>query len=210
MDEFRNRDAVYFIYQYEKGLTLADAGKKSMKARKNLMEWGKKNKIEYEYINQLAAKKILSDIQSHDFCDYKSVGNSKIPSRGSNPIKHPLPDKSEGLRYIYPISPVDHLSDDDLAKLLVQINSRAVNNFFQELRRRVLILERPLLSSRGNGMSYIYSNYNPKYAQQIVTIFRTFYNFVWTKKYGSKKLTPAQKMGLVDKKFEFRDIVYFR
>lgn len=72
------------------------------------------------------------------------------------------------------------------------------------------MLERPLVTARGDGKSYIYANYNPKYAQQILTIFRTFYNFCWRRKYGDAYLTPAQRFGLNDRVFEYTDIVYFR
>ncbi|EDL66539.1 hypothetical protein BSG1_04265 [Bacillus sp. SG-1] len=29
-------------------------------------------------------------------------------------------------------------------------------------------------------------------------------------KMGSKKLTPAQRLGIVDKQFSFEDIIYFK
>ena len=54
--------------------------------------------------------------------------------------------------------------------------------------------------------SYIYANYNPKYAQQVLTIFRTFYNFCWRRKSGNAYMTPAQKLGLTDKVFDYKDI----
>ena len=61
-----------------------------------------------------------------------------------------------------------------------------------------------------NLISYIYANCNPKYAQQILTIFRTFYNFCWTTKLRGEELTPAQSLGLTDKVFDCKDIIYFR
>lgn len=39
------------------------------------------------------------------------------------------------------------------------------------------MLERPLTTARGDKKSYIYANFNPKYAQYMVTILRTYYNF---------------------------------
>jgi len=56
------------------------------------------------------------------------------------------------------------LSDENMAKIIVNVNMRAINNFFQELRRDVNVLERPLVGARGVGKTYIYANYNPKYA----------------------------------------------
>jgi hypothetical protein len=55
------------------------------------------------------------------------------------------------------------------------------------------------------------SNYNPRYAHQMITIFRTPYNFIWERKYcDGKKMTPAQRIGLVEKKYSYRNIIYFR
>lgn len=150
------------------------------------------------------------DLQYHKFYDTKTINGVVCFVRGNNPINHPLPAKDEGIRYVNLINYVPYISDSDLAKLIVQVNSRAINNFFQEVRRRISILERPIVTARGDGKSYIYSNYNPKYAQQIVTIFRTFYNFCYPKKNNGRLLTPAQYIGLTDKVFEIKDIVYFR
>ncbi|WP_190286040.1 hypothetical protein [Bacillus thuringiensis] len=43
--------------------------------------------------------------------------------------------------------------------------------------------------ARGDGKSYIYSNFNPKYAQMALTIIRTHYNFCmpFTTNEGKKK-----------------------
>ncbi|AYK27036.1 hypothetical protein X276_27655 [Clostridium beijerinckii NRRL B-598] len=60
------------------------------------------------------------------------------------------------------------------------------------------------------GQSKISSNYNPKYAQYSITILRTFYNFCWTFKSGNGDvLTPAQRIGITDKQFNYNDIIYF-
>jgi|GEM_PF-1987832 len=99
---------------------------------------------------------------------------------------------------------------DDLAKLIVQVNSRTINNYFQQIRRRISILERPLVTGRGDGKSYIYANYNPKYAQYVITIFRTVYGFCWATKSNGEPQIPAQRLGITDKIYEYKDIIYFR
>lgn len=101
------------------------------------------------------------------------------------------------------------MTSENLAYILTQVNGRTINNFFQELRRSVSILERPLVTARGEGKSYIYSNYNPKYAQYLTTIFRTVYNFCSPRKIGGAWLTPAQQLGITDKVYEYKDIIYF-
>lgn len=120
-----------------------------------------------------------------------------------------MPFKDEGKCLINCISDLTYMSKDDLAKLIIQINSRSLNNFFQKLRRSICILERPFHTARADGKSYIYSNYNPKYAQYATTILRTFYNFCWTTDVDNKTLTPAQRLGLTDKVFDYKDVIYF-
>ncbi|MCM1989445.1 hypothetical protein [Oceanirhabdus seepicola] len=70
----------------------------------------------------------------------------------------------------------------------------------QEIRRSINLLERPLVSAKGGGKTYIYSNYNPKYAHMLFQIFRTYFNFAnISTSYDKKKLTPAQRIGLAKK-----------
>jgi hypothetical protein len=79
------------------------------------------------------------------------------------------------------------------------------------MRRRLSVLERPLVTARGDGKSYIYANFNPKYAQYAATILRTYYNFCVPFKASRKiRLTPAQKLGITKKAFTLRDIIYFK
>jgi hypothetical protein len=85
-----------------------------------------------------------------------------------------------------------------------------MNLFMQLIRRRLSILKRPLVTARGDGKSYIYANVNPKYAQQVITILRTYYNFCLPVKPRGDKLTPAQRLGITEKQFSIEDIVYFR
>ena len=71
------------------------------------------------------------------------------------------------------------INSHELSRIVSMASSFPVYNFFQELIRRVNIFEHPLVTARGDGKSYIYANYNPKYAQYFATIFRTFYIFCW-------------------------------
>lgn len=76
------------------------------------------------------------------------------------------------------------------------------------MRRRLSIVERPLVTARGDGKSYIYANFNPKYAQMTVTILRTFNNFCLANKNSGTRKTSAQQLGLTEKQFTMKDIHY--
>lgn len=202
--------ANYFVCQTDKSLDLEEAGKVFYKGRIALRKWGKANGYsEEESYESLGLKKLKEDLIGHDFYKMVSQRDREYPIRGHNPIMHTLPDKDEGHRRVDCITDLRHLRTDDLADLIFQVNSRTINNFFQVIRRRVSILERPLVTARGEGKSYIYANYNPKYAQYITTILRTFYNFCWVTKVNGQLQTPAQRLGITDKQFTIKDIIYF-
>lgn len=209
-EKFSTENAIYFTCQYEKNLSIEVAGTEAFKQRINLTNWAKSRGLKEKSLWEIAKKKLIDDLYNHKFYSIKTVNGVSCPVRGDNPIKHPLPTKDEGVRLVNLISYLSYISDEDLAKLIIQVNNRSINNFFQTIRRRISILERPLVTARGDGRSYIYANYNPKYAQQITTILRTFYNFCWTTKIGDKKFTPAQRLGITDKVFDYKDIIYFR
>jgi hypothetical protein len=65
-----------------------------------------------------------------------------------------------------------------IANMILKVNDRAINAFMQQIRRRLSILERPLVTARGDGKSYIYANFNPKYAHYALTVLRTYYKFL--------------------------------
>ena len=193
-----------------KGFTLEEAGKKYYKNRNDLITWAQMNGYSKLPISEKARLKLEEDLENHDFYDYKVINGVEYPVRSNKPILSPLSSKDEGLRFINCITNTLDIPNDELSRIMINVNSWIINNYYQELRRRISILERPLLTSRGDGKSYIYSNYNPKYAQYIVTIFRTFYNFCWEKKINGYKSTPAQRLGITNKVFNEKDIIYFK
>ncbi|MDF2946514.1 MAG: hypothetical protein K0S51_1193 [Bacillales bacterium] len=89
-------------------------------------------------------------------------------------------------------------------------SSSATDSFIGVLKRRLSILERPLSTARRDGKSYIYVNPNPKYAQCSLNLFRFYYNFCYEiKSADGLKLTPVQRLGITNKKYEIRDLIYF-
>lgn len=94
------------------------------------------------------------------------------------------------------------------------VNDNATNSLIQDIRRRLSILERPLTNARVDGKSYIYSNFNPKYAQMTLTILRTYYNFClsYNTKDGKGEIlsTPAQRIGIASKTYKLNDIIHLR
>ncbi|MDD2534109.1 MAG: hypothetical protein PHC86_05365 [Eubacteriales bacterium] len=205
---FSDGYADYFVCQTDKTQTLQEAYNNSRNARTELLEWAATNGVKTRSIWEKAKAKLHEDLKSHKFYNEKTVNGHLVYSMGSNPIKHPLPSLDEGIRKINLINFTQHYSTKELADLIIQVNSRAINNAFQLIHRKISLLERPLVTSRGDGKSYIYANYNPRYAMQILTIFRTYYNFCKTMKYAGVKMTPAQRLGLTNKVFDIKEIIF--
>jgi len=135
-------------------------------------------------------------------------------------IDHPLPSIDEGRRQISMVTNVPPIPVEELAPLIARVNMHAVNAFLKQVRTRVSIMRRPTVGARGNAKSYIYSNFNPKYAQYMITILRTYYNFCLPiKKYSEKEpgkrrhveaRTPAERLGIASKTYDIEDILYFK
>ena len=93
---------------------------------------------------------------------------------------------------------------------MMNVNDNATNTFIQQIRRRLSILVKLLNTARSDGKSYIYSNFNPKYAQMAITILRTYYNFCFTFTSNGTMETTAQRLRITDKKFDLKDIILFK
>lgn len=118
--------------------------------------------------------------------------------------------------------------------MLENASLHGVDNFFQILRRRLSMVERPFKSVPNNNDKIniendlssentkfekwnLYGSYNPKYVSMLIEIVRVFNNFILTdeKSIKNKKgldripTTPAQKIGFANKPFDIHDILEF-
>ena len=71
---------------------------------------------------------------------------------------------------------------------------RGIDKFFMQVRRRLSVLERPL-QTRNNAQRgwHGYSAYSPLVVQQLLNIFRAYYNYCLP---GQDGKTPAMRLGL--------------
>lgn len=118
--------------------------------------------------------------------------------------------------------------------LLENASLHGADNFFQLLRRRLNMVERPFKASPNSNEHKLieddlsvqnkrfdkwnlYGSYNPKYVSMLIEILRVYNNFILTdeksiksRKYSKRTpKTPAQKLGLVDDIFDIHDILEF-
>lgn len=179
-------------------------------AKNHLHEWGDVKEYKTKNLRTLAAHYLEEVLHIHEFSEEKVKDGLRYRVHKDNPIEHPLASKDRGSYTVDCVTDLSSYEPSDIAKMIMNVNDHSINSFIQLVRRRISSLERPLTTARGDKKSYIYANLNPEYAQYMVTILRTYYNFCKPMKMGSKKLTPAQRLGIVDKQFSFEDILYFK
>lgn len=211
VDEIKTKNAYTFICKVNKTLSRGDAFQEYQDSRKELISWAKRVGVNEKNLHLIAYYFLLEKLKTHQFHTVNHTANGEIYyTHASNPIEHPLGMKDRGKRTIDCLTDMSHLPINVLTGFVDRINDNSVNAFLQQIRRSISVLERPLVTSRGDGKSYIYSNFNPKYAQMAITILRTYYNFCKPYKVGNDKKTPAQFLGIADKVYSWDDIIYKR
>lgn len=150
------------------------------------------------------------DLSRHSLYRTVEYKVKNYPKYIHNQLEHPYPYKDKGIRYVDCLTDLSRLSPMELAEMIYTVDMRAINTYFNQIRRRASILERPLVSGRCEGKSYIYSNFNPKYTHYMLTILRTYLNFCKTFKYKKEDVTPAMLLGIVDKPFTLEYIIYLK
>jgi hypothetical protein len=210
-DEIRLSDAHHFICQVDKGKTLKQCFQEYKEGRGDLLSWGSSMMHDTRSIWNLGYLKLLDLFQDTTFHEEVVIGSDSYRKWAETPIEHPIPTKDKGFYYVDCKTDLSSLEPNDIATMILNVNDYSANAFIQQIRRRLSILERPLVTARGDGKSYIYANFNPKYAQYALTVLRTFYNYCETiKGLDGKKQTPAQRLGITDKEFKIEDILYLR
>jgi transposase-like protein len=208
--EIKEGWAHHFLCKIDAEKTLRDAYNEYMQSIKDLKTWGTTRGYTSHSVRKLAFYQMVETLEHHHFLGTVKLDGKEHYRWGRNPLEHPLATKDKGYRLVDCTTDISALDTKYIANMLMKVNDYAVNNFNQQMRRRISILERPLVTARGDGKSYIYANFNPKYAQFSVTILRTYYNFCMTYKSGTERITPAQQLGLTNKKYSMKDIIYFK
>ena len=209
-EEIRNKTTHVYTCQVEKSLSKVEAYREYTSRKEELDEFQASIGLSGSK-TEVAILKLAEELSRHDFFKVviKNGKEFAIPLYDS-PVEHPMPFKDEGIRYIEPVTNLLGMTNYEMAQEMINVNMRAINTYFNQLRRRCSFFERPLVTARGDGRSYIYSNFNPRYAHYMLTIARTYLNFCETYKYKCKEVTPAMRLGIADKPFTVQDILYFK
>jgi len=195
-NEIKDRKAEAFYVRIEKNLTVDEKRKLKAQAKRKFDEVRKLNPGLSE--NDIKIKLLKQEIQ-----DNVKIGNWK-----DSWVKHPFPDMAEANKAMCWLT--EH-SDGDMdlthkAWLYNKATLHGVDSFFQQVRRRIAMLERPIGSASNNGRIWNgYGAYNPAMVVKLLEIFRVVHNYI--PKNGDK-ITPAMKFGLAEAPLSYKTILY--
>lgn len=116
--------------------------------------------------------------------------------RASEPFSYPLADMAEPNKAIMHLTKNRDCELDHLARLYMKATLRGVDRVFMQIRRRLSILERPLVTTNSARRTWHgYAAYSPIVVQQVLRIFRAYYNYALV---GEDGKTPAMRLGLAE------------
>lgn len=208
-DKVDNKEAHIFTCKVDKELDKNTAYRQYLCHKDSIKLWQSTNSLKGG-LNRSAIDLLAHTLSKNEIYRTEIIDDNKCVVGTNASVNHPFPHKDEGNRYINCITDLSDLDCYQLAEIMYQVDLRSVNTFFNQIRRKISILERPLSGARGEGKSYIYANFNPKYAQYMITILRTYLNFCEIYKYKGNEVTPAVRLGLANKKYGINDILYLK
>jgi len=128
-------------------------------------------------------------------------------------VMHPHPTVSEAEKASCFLTDMGDYDDDHQAWLHNKASLHAVDSWFNRIRRRNSMIERPIASAANKGRTwYGYSAYKPEQIAKMLTILRVCHNYIWLPEKvekGQIKQTPAMKLGLAKAPLTYQDIIYF-
>lgn len=180
-EEVRDRRADLFLVQNGKNLSVDKKKLVIAKANNELLRFSAKHAGSGGRSQKLMF--VMDRLEKH-----RALKNE------SDWFEYPLADMADAQKAIRYLTDHCDMDLEHLANLYMRASLRGIDKFFMQVRRRLSILERPI-SSANNAQQrwYGYSAYSPLVAQQLLGIFKVYYNFCLK---GEDKKTPAMRIGL--------------
>lgn len=195
-EEIKERKCDAFYVRISKELTVDEKRKCKANAKKEFDKIKKENEFLEDYEVKLM---MIKDRIKH----MREIGKWK-----DKWLSHPLPDMSEPEKAVCYLTDFKDYEPDHLAWLYNKASLHAVDNYFMLIRRRIAMLERPMHSSANAGRVWNgYGAYNPAMVGKLLTIFRTFYNYMLV---GSDGKTPAMRLGVMDRVVGYEELIGFK
>lgn len=207
VDEIKDKTMEAFYVRVQKGLTVDQKRQIKAQSQKVFDQFKKANPGVSD-----------NDIKILMLCDeinkVQQIGNYK-----DRWVHHPLPDMSESNKAMCWLTEHNDFDLTHKAWLYNKASMHSVDNFFQKVRRRIAMLERPIHSSSTSGRTWNgYGAYNPDMVVKLLEIFRVVHNYIDVSKHTTQvagvaqttKSTPATRLGLAQAPLDYKDVLYFQ
>lgn len=194
-DEIRSRTADAFYVRITKDLTVDEKRRRYNDAKALFEQAGTEHPgMKPQAVKLLLIKERLQSMTPH----------GKWQDRW---LDHPFPTMSEPEKAVAYLTDLGDYDEDHQAWLYNKASLHGVDSFFNQVRRRLSLLERPIHSKANKGRVWNgYAPYNPGNVTKVLDIMRTVHNYILTGKDGK---TPAQRLGLAQAPLHYEDIIYF-
>jgi hypothetical protein len=194
-DEIRDRTADAFYVRITKDLTVDEKRHRYNDAKVHFEQAQATHPgMKLQEIKLLLIKERLATMTVHGKWQDRWLG-------------HPFPTMSEPEKAVAYLTDLGGYDEDHQAWLYHKASLHGVDSFFNQVRRRLSLLERPIHSKSNKGRIWNgYSPYNPGNVAKILDIMRTVHNYILTGKDGK---TPAVRLGLAQAPLDYEDIIYF-
>lgn len=196
--EISEHTADAFYVAIEKNLTVDEKRKCKAKAQKEF------DKIKNEN-PQLSDNEVKIEMLKREIQAKVEIGEWK-----DKWIRHPFPTMSEPNKAMCWLTEYDSEEMDLTHKawLYNKASMHAVDSFFQKVRRRIAMLERPIESASTSRTYNGYGAYNPAMIQKLLEIFRVVHNYIDTKKEDGVETTPTMRLGLANAPLTYKTVLY--
>ena len=96
--------------------------------------------------SKLAFLKLEEIFQTHQFHETVQINGKYHRKWAKNPIEHLFPSVDQRTRMVDCTTDLSSYESKDIANMVLHVNDHSVNAFMQQIRRRISILERPLVT----------------------------------------------------------------
>lgn len=198
-DEIREKRAEAFYVSIAKGFTVDEKRKAKRDVLKQLEDIKLQNP---SYSDEQAKLELLkAEIQS-----VKTIGAWK-----DRWVNHPLPSMSESNKAMCWLTEYQEFDLDHQAWLYNKASLHGVDSFFEKVRRRIAMFERPIHSPGNGGRTWNgYACYNPERVGKMLEIFRVVHNYIDVRKENGMATTPAMRLGLANAPLDYKNVLYFK
>lgn len=194
-NEVKEKKAEAFYVRIEKDLTVDEKRKLKALANKKLKEIS-------ELKPHLSESDIKIEILKEEIQSVLQLGSWR-----DKWVKHPFPNMAEANKAMCWLTEHNEFDDTHKAWLYNKASLHGVDSYFQKVRRRLAMMERPISSSSNTGRVWNgYGAYKPSMVVKMLDMYRVVHNYIDVRK--EDKTTPAMRVGLAQAPLDYKTVLY--